>query len=83
MTCIVGKLVIFLFRYCKTLNICGIKLLWSNENELLAYFNFGVHDGLIKLIKFTFIREINNFISVSIAKQTSYSTSCGSNLNEL
>ena len=31
-------------KYCETLNICCIKFSWSSENEILAHFNFGVHD---------------------------------------
>ena len=31
-------------RYCKTLNICGIKISRFNKYEILAQFNFGVHD---------------------------------------
>ena len=30
--------------YCKTLNICGIKFSLCTENDILAHFNFGVHD---------------------------------------
>ena len=31
-------------HYCKTLNICGNKLSRFNDNDVLAYFNFGGHD---------------------------------------
>ena len=33
-----------LFTYCKTLNICGIIFLQFIENDILAYFNFVIHD---------------------------------------
>ena len=34
-------------KYCKTLNICGIKISRFNKNEILAYFNFGGYDTLM------------------------------------
>ena len=30
--------------YCNTHNIYGIRFLRFNENDILAYFNFGSHD---------------------------------------
>ena len=30
--------------YCKTLNICGMKILQFNGDDIFAHFNFGVHD---------------------------------------
>ena len=29
--------------YCKTLNICGIKLSLFTENDILVHFHFGIH----------------------------------------
>ena len=38
--------------YCKTLNIRGVKFLRFNENNILAHFNFGVHDNpWLKIVK--------------------------------
>ena len=35
-----------IIKYCKTLNICGIKFSRFNENDILAQFDFGVYDIL-------------------------------------
>ena len=38
--------------YCKTLNIHGVKFSRFNENDILAHFNFGVHDIVwLKIVK--------------------------------
>ena len=34
----------FTHDYCKTLNICGIKISGFNEKGKLVHFNFGGHD---------------------------------------
>ena len=56
----VGKTIYFVkvhkSEYCKTLNICGIKLLPSNENDILAYLNFGCHDlPWFQIVKINFM----------------------------
>ena len=35
---------IFFPTYCKTLTICGIKILRFIENDILTKNNFGIHD---------------------------------------
>ena len=42
---------LFMVNYCKTLNICGIKISRVNEKGHLAHFNFGGHDTLWLQIK--------------------------------
>ena len=38
--------------YCKTLNICGIRFSRFTENDILAHFNFGIHDiSWIQIVK--------------------------------
>ena len=39
-------------RYCKTLNIHGVKFSLFNENDILSHINFGIHDILwLKIIR--------------------------------
>ena len=53
---IVHDFSIVLPSFCKTLSICGIKFSPLNENDILAYFNFGgAPDGKVNLM------EICNF----------------------
>ena len=52
--------------YCKTLNVCGIKFSRFNENDILAYFNFGGHDipwlQMVKKIFYKFVTFFFNFL---------------------
>ena len=44
MSPVVNASMLILVLYCKTLYICGIKFSRFNDNDVLAYFNFGGHD---------------------------------------
>ena len=51
--------------YCKTLDIRGVKFSRINENDILAHFNFGVHDIIwLKIVKKIWCKSVTFYLTI-------------------
>ena len=54
-----------IYKYCKPLNIRGLKFLGFNENDILVYFNFGIHNiSWLKIVKKILCKSLTFYLTV-------------------